>query len=343
MFLLRAGHSGDPNGRGSRATQRSGASPCCGARRINVVDQNHVAATDRLRFGDKKSAANIRTALMRVKARLTCSLPPPYKQRRGKFDLYPGTALAQGAHHPASQQVRLVESTRSAFFPEQRNRYSKEIGRQPWDGQNLIRQQRSEGFCQGLDALIFKEVEQSPQLALINAVGDGLIEIRGRHATRAAESFAGRAWIALEGLATEGAKPARLCGQIVPAGRTNRQEGETNKRETANAAIGGENDGGKAVEGANHGTSKHANYRAPSRYMGWRNFGRQGKALTEDTPRFGGPCLRRPVSGVRILASRWVQYTGEARRRQYRTRQSLRRRYSGNRLQTRTGPAFSAG
>jgi hypothetical protein len=66
--------------------------------------------------------------------------------------------------------------------------------------------------------------------------------------------------------------------------------------------------------------------------MGWRNFGRQGKALTEDTPRFGGP-----GSSITVLASRWVQYTGEASGRQYRTRQSLRHRYSGNRPQTQQG------
>ena len=98
--------------------------------------------------------------------------------------------------------------------------------------------------------------------------------------------------------------------QSAPAwvGRSLQQEWQTGRRvkrasgrpQTRQSA--GNKNGGKAVEDAGPGTSEHANHRAPGRYVRKRNFGsarppmnrvlvhwaaRQGKTLTEDTPRFG--------------------------------------------------------
>jgi hypothetical protein len=188
-------------------------------------------------------------------------------------------------------------------------------------------------------------VQQSPQLALVDPVGDGPGEVRRRDATGAAQSVTGEASFRIryriDGFPAARAKRPGLGGKIVPAGAANRKEGETSKWKAADAAVGGEKNGGEAVEGADPGTSEHANHRAPSRYVRfrWRNFGsarppvnrvlvhwaaRQGKTLTEDTPRFGG------TEGTALC---WLQYTGEACGRQHSRKLAVPRRYSGKGLQ----------
>jgi hypothetical protein len=133
-------------------------------------------------------------------------------------------------------------------------------------------------------------MEEGPEFGLVDAVGDGLFKIGRLDAAGAAEEYAGCAGIGVEGFAAARAEDCGLGRKAAPAGGTDGQERETRKRKAADAAIGGEEDGREAVEEAREGTSEHANHGAPCREVGWRNFGRrQGKALTEDTPRFGGP------------------------------------------------------
>jgi hypothetical protein len=143
-------------------------------------------------------------------------------------------------------------------------------------------------------------VEEGAEGSGINAVGYGFLKVGRLDAAGATAVFGEQAGIGAAGIerqsfAAAGAERGGLSGQIVPAGRTDGQEGETRKRGAANAAIGGKKDCGETIESGGEGTSEHANDGAPCCYIGWRNFGRQGKALTEDTPHFGETGSAAPI------------------------------------------------
>ena len=97
-----------------------------------------------------------------------------------------------------------------------------------------------------------------------------------------------------------GAKCARLCGKLIPAGVADWQAAEASKGFRAKAAFGREKDGRKGVQR----TSEHANNRTPYRGIGWRNFERQRITLTaEDSP------LRRQTGISYFPAPVIAQYT----------------------------------
>jgi hypothetical protein len=289
LFLLSAGDSGDPDRRGSCAAERGGAGAGGGAGGENVVDEENVAALDHLGPRDKESPADVRTALMRSEAGLAFGGALPHQQRSGQFDAHLGATAAEGGDQAAREPLGLVEPAAAAFSAMEGNGNGEQFGGQIREGEDWFREQASEAFRQRLHTVVFKEMEQGAELAVIDAVCDGLGEVRrhGLAGTAHRSGAAGR--IPRKSLATASAKGTCLSGEIVPAGRTDGQESETSKRQAADAAIGGKKYGGETVQDGPAGTSEHANHRTPGRYIGWRNFGRQGKTLTEDTPRFGGP------------------------------------------------------
>src|SRR6185437_16503020 len=86
----------------TRAGRRAGG--------IDVIDQQHVAAGELRGPRDKKSAANIRAALMRAEARLTFRCALACQRARDEFEAHLRTAASQDGDGAARQALRLVES-----------------------------------------------------------------------------------------------------------------------------------------------------------------------------------------------------------------------------------------
>jgi len=280
--------------------ERGGAGAGGGAGGIDVVDKQDIFSPDRRGPGDKKSAADIDAALMRAEARLTFGGALPLEQRGHKVDAYLRAPRAEGGKQTAGKQVRLIKSVLAAFLFEERNGDDPEVGGEVGNHQDLLGEQRSEALCQGFHPVIFEEVEEGAEGSGIDAVGYGFLKIGWLDAAGATALFGeqagmGAAGIKRQGFAAAGAERGGLSGQIVPAGSTDGQEGKTRKRGAANAAVGGKKDCGETIESDGEGTSEHANDRAPCCNIGWRNFGRQGKALTEDTPHFGETGWAAPI------------------------------------------------
>jgi hypothetical protein len=177
---------------------------------------------------------------MRAQAGLTFGGTPSDQKRGRKLDVQLGTALAQCGQQTPRQKFGLVESAAAPFLPVQWHRDGQQISRKLGNGQNLLREKRAQAFRQRLHAVVFQQVQQAPQLTLVDAVGDGDLKVRRGCAAGAAQGFTGEASFRIDGFAAAGAKRPGLGGKIVPAGGANRKEGETSKREAADAAVGGE-------------------------------------------------------------------------------------------------------
>jgi len=199
-------------------------------------------------------------------------------------------AVAEGTDRMTSDELRLVEAALAALAGKERNGHDDQLSGQIRDGEYRIGEERAQALRQGVHAVVFQQVEQGAQFIAVEAPSDSLLEGRCRRAAGAAERFfSGEIRFVRQRLAASVAERARLWGKMIPAGRTDGKKREAAERDAADAAIGGEEHSGKAVECGLRRTSEHANHRAPGRIGRWRDFRRQRKTLTtEDAPRSGG-------------------------------------------------------
>lgn len=294
---MRTSDGGDPDVGGSGAFERGGAGAGGGAGGVDVVDEEDVAAVDPLGMRDRKSAAHVGTTLMGGEPRLTVCGALPFEQPCLELQMERGLLAAQGSDGRACQPIGLVEAALAALAPVEGDGDDGEVRGQAGDLADLVGQKDAEALGDGLEAVVFEQVQEAAQGPAINAVGDGFFKVGGRGAAGAAEGICriGAGEVEGEGFAAAEAAGPELGGQAVPAGGADGKEGKTRKREAADAAIGGEEDGGEAVgyemQGTARRTSEHANHSAPGRHIGRRSFTGQGNTLTEDAPQFGGPGL----------------------------------------------------
>lgn len=290
FLFLCTGYGRDADGGGSGAAEGLRAGAGRGAGGVNVVDEQHVAIGNGCGVRRDERAAEILAPLMRGETGLALGSPMTRENIGSQMQAQIGAAPAEEMDRAAREEFRLVEAALAAFAGIERDGHDDQIGGQIGDGENGIGEERAEALCQRLHAVVFQQVEQSAQLIAVEAPRDGLLERRRRGAAGAAKGVIGGAFrVREQGFAAAVAKRAGLRGEMIPAGSADGQEGETGEREAADAAIGGEEYGGEAVEGSMRRTSEHADHRAPGRVGGWRDFGRQRNALTaEDAPRSGG-------------------------------------------------------
>ncbi len=216
------------------------------------------------RMRDKKSAADIHAALMRAEARLTFGSALPTSSAAASLMWVSGRRGRRAAMRPRASNSDWLNPRLRRFLPEERDRDGEQIMGQIRNGEDLIGQQCAERASPAAPCRHISAGAAGSAACPDRCRGQppwrnrGRLARQGRHTVSPAPGGIG-----LEGLAAAGAEQAILCGEIVPAGGTDGQEGETGKREAADEAISGENDGGEAVEGPGRGTSKHANHGAP--------------------------------------------------------------------------------
>lgn len=257
---------------------------------VNVVDEQHVAIGNGCGARRDKCSAEILAPLMGSKTGLAFGGALPRKKIRSQMQAQIGATAAEDMDGAAREDLRLVEAALAAFAGKEGDGHDEQIRGQIGDGENGIGEQCAETPGQRLHAVVFQQMEEGAQLIAVESPGNGLLKRRQRGAAGAAKGFScGQFGLMRQRFAAAVAERAGLGREMIPAGGANGQERETGEREAADAAIGGEEDGGKAVEGGVRRTSQHADHRAPGRVGGWRNFGRQRDTLTaEDAPRSGG-------------------------------------------------------
>jgi hypothetical protein len=141
----------------------------------------------------------------------------------------------------------LVESAGATLAFEQRNRHYQGALRQRKALQSLI-QQGCEPGRNRLNALVLEQMDKIAKRAFIGSIRNRLPERRGRPAAQAAyRAGAGLNILAEKFFPTNATDDPVDGNDLITAGFTNWQRGDSGKRSVADPAVRGEQDGKQAL------------------------------------------------------------------------------------------------